>query len=207
MSEQATVSLSFTEEMKGFVTFGESDYERGFRTGKERRTALMFHLTITATDVEAFMADPEHQAVAVGYVECEELGGRLPVERGVFNLFVDQGGKRAVKRMLYRLHFSDADRRPLTLLGFKQVEDDPGFDLWQDTTTLFTRILAGHCDPDGDAAAEPVAAGIIHIHGLDFAKQLTTFRVDPSHRVDALARFGALFAGDLWAVYGKAARE
>lgn len=207
MAEDTTVSLSFTEEMKGFVTFGEPDYERGFRAGKEQRTALMFHLTITATDVERFIADRDHEGVAEGYVECEQLGGRLPVERGVFNLFVDQGGERPVKRMLYRLHFSDADSRPLTMVGFKQVEDDPGLDVWQDTTTLFTRVLAGHTEPDGDAEAELVAAGIIHIHGLDFAKQLTTFRVEPPHRVDALGRFGTLFAGDLWTIYAPAPRR
>ena len=27
---------------------------------------------------------------------------------------------------------------------------------------------------------------------------MTTFRVDPAHRVDALGRFGGLFLGSLW---------
>jgi hypothetical protein len=27
---------------------------------------------------------------------------------------------------------------------------------------------------------------------------MTTFRVDPAHRLDALARFGGLFLGSLW---------
>jgi hypothetical protein len=31
---------------------------------------------------------------------------------------------------------------------------------------------------------------------------MTTLRVDPPHRVDAIGRFGVLFAGDLWEVYG-----
>ena len=107
--------------------------------------------------------------------------------------------------MLYRLHFSDGAGLPLTLAGHKLIEDDPGFDLWRDTTTLFTRILRGHV---GEAAeAEVLAAGIIHIHLADFARQLTTFRCDPPTRLDALARFGALFAGDLWDVYGPGARE
>jgi hypothetical protein len=30
--------------------------------------------------------------------------------------------------------------------------------------------------------------------------------VHPAHRVDAIARFGALFAGDLWEVYGPGAK-
>jgi cholesterol oxidase len=196
------VAVSFTEEMKGFVAFGESDYERGFRAGRDSRTALMFHLTITAEDLDRFIADRDHAAVAEGWVECEAAGGRLPVQRGDFNLFVDHEGDRRRKRMLYRLHFADGSGQPLTLTGFKVVEDDPGFDLWADTTTLYTQLLRGHVEPGGDERAEVAAAGIIHIHGVDFAKQLTTFRADPAHRLDAVGRFGALFAGDLWQVYG-----
>ncbi|HZA58721.1 MAG TPA: GMC family oxidoreductase [Solirubrobacterales bacterium] len=204
--ERARAAVSFTEEMKGFVAFGETDYEEGFRAGRESGTALMFHLTITADDIDAFIADPEREARAEGFVRCEALGGERPVEGGVFNLFVDHGADRRRKRMLYRLPFADGSGRPFTLTGFKVVEDDPGFDVWRDTTTLYTRVLRGHVAPTQDERAERVAAGIIHIHGLDFAKQLTTFRSDPPGRLDALRRFGTLFAGDLWKVYGPGAR-
>ena len=175
--------------------------------GRESGTALMFHLTITADDTDRFIADREHEAVAEGWVESGALGGRLPVERGIFNLFVDQEGDRSRKRMLYRLHFSDGAGDPLTLAGHKVIEDDPGFDLWRDTTTLFTQILRGHVEEGAREEPEVVAAGIIHIHVADFARQLTTFRCDPPTRLDALGRFGALFAGDLWAVYGPGGRE
>jgi cholesterol oxidase len=201
-SSDGRVSVSFTEEMKGFVALGEHDFDRGFRSGRESRTALMFHLTITAEDVDRFIADREHEARAEGWIECGALGGRLPVERGIFNLFVDQEGDRSRKRMLYRLHFADGAGNPLTLSGHKVIEDDPGFDPWWDTTTLFTHILRGQVEERTDEELEVVAAGIIHIHLRDFARQLTTFRCDPPTRLDALARFGALFAGDLWAVYG-----
>jgi cholesterol oxidase len=202
---QEPVALSFTEEMKGFVTPGASDYGTGYREGRESRTALMFHLTITAEDIDAFIADPEQDCAAEGYVRCDALGGELPVQKGAFNLFVDQDGDRERKRMLYRLHLTDDAGRPLTLSGFKVIEDDPGFDIWQDTTTLYTRVLEGHLEPGEEGGAEQVAIGIIHIHLLDFAKQLTTFRTDPPGRLDALGRFGELFAGDLWEVYGPAA--
>jgi cholesterol oxidase len=201
---QEPVAVSFTEEMKGFVTPGASDYGRGYRDGRESRTALMFHLTITAEDIEAFIADPERDCAAEGYVRCEALGGELPVQRGAFNLFVDQDGDRERKRMLYRLHFADGEARPLTLSGFKVIEDDPGFDIWQDTTTLYTRILRGHVAAPEEEGAERVAMGIVHIHLRDFAKQLATFRTEPPGRLDALGRFGELFAGDLWEVYGPA---
>jgi cholesterol oxidase len=199
------VAVSFTEEMKGFVAFGASDFESGYKAGKESRTALMFHLTITAEDMDSFVAEPEQDCVAEGYVRCEALGGELPVGEGVFNLFVDQDGDRRRKRMLYRLPFADGAGQPLTLTGFKVVEDDPGFDIWQDTTTLYTKVLRGHLAAAEDEGAEQLATGIIHIHPLDFAKQLTTFRSTPPGDIDALARFGRLFVGDLWEVYGPGA--
>jgi predicted patatin/cPLA2 family phospholipase len=196
--------LRFTEEMKGYVSLGETDYDAGFREGRENGTFLMFHLTIEVDGVGQFVAEPEREAAARGHVRCEALGGDLPVEKGVFNLFVyeEDPGRR---RMRYRLFFRDGDGRPLTLSGFKVVEDDPGSDLWTDTTTLFTHILEGHVGPE-EEQAPVLAAGIINIHLLDFFRQLTTFRTEgptPAERASALTRFGKLFLGDLWDVYAR----
>ena len=198
-------SVWFTEEMKGYVGLGHEDYDAGARAGRETDGALMFHLTITVDDLDRFVVDPDHDATATGWVGCDVLGGKLPVERGVFNLFVDQDDPRD-KRMLYQLWFSDASGRPLTLAGHKVVQDHPGLDVWSDTTTLYTRILAGHvalAEPGSDQA-EVVAAGILRIPPLDFARQLTTFRASGpslSARLNALFRFQRLFVGSLWDVY------
>ena len=78
--------------------------------------------------------------------------------------------------MLYRLWFSDGVGHPLTMTGFKLVKNDAGFDIWKDTTTLFTRVLRGHVPEGGDEPPRVVASGIIIIRARDFAKQLTTFR-------------------------------
>lgn len=207
VEEHRGVSVAFTEEMKGFVTFGEDDFDRGYREGKRMDTGLMFHLTITAEDLDGFIADPDHVGSAVGYVRCDALGGDRPVQHGIFNLFVNPGGDKRDKRMLYRLHFTDGEDHPLTMTGFKVVEDNPGIDnVWADTSTLFTRVLAGHVEAGDDESAEVVASGVLHIEPLDFAKQLTTFDTEPDGRLDAVARFGALFAGNLWEVYGPGAR-
>lgn len=195
--------VEFTEEMKGWVAFGETDFRRGAEQGERDGTFLMFHLTITAPDVDRFVQDPMHEGTAVGWVECEALGGRLPVEKGVFNLFVD-AADAARTNMLYRLWFADAEGKPLTFTGFKDVKDDPGFDMWKDTSTLYTRVLRGHVEPGGDGSAEVVASGIITIHLADFAKQLTTFRVhggEAGERLAALGAFGRLFMGKLWDLY------
>ncbi|HEY0003783.1 MAG TPA: patatin-like phospholipase family protein [Pyrinomonadaceae bacterium] len=212
---EAKTKLSFTEEMKGYVTFGELDYDRGYREGKKSDTSIMFHLTITVDGVNRFVTDPDHDTTDVkGYIKCEALGGQLPVEQGKFNLFVDDQNP-AIKRMFYRLFFRDQDGRALTLSGFKLIKDDPGMDLWHDTTTLFTRILDGHLSEQEEAAlaSDPaqlkqkaLASGIIIIHFFDFLKQLTTFRTEGptlSDRASAMARFGRLFMGKLWDVYAR----
>jgi predicted acylesterase/phospholipase RssA len=205
-------TLRFTEEMKGHVGFGELDHERGQREGKRAQTYIMFHLTIMVEDVNRFVTRPQHDARAEGYIQCDALGGQLPVEQGTFNLFVDQQDS-SIKRMLYRLYFRDGQGRALTLSGHKLVRDDPRFDLWADTTMLFTRILQGHVSEEEEAAAEKdtgtlesmvVASGIIVIHLLDFLKQLTTFRVEAptlAGRMAAMTQFGKLFMGKLWDVY------
>ncbi|MDJ0615453.1 MAG: patatin-like phospholipase family protein [Calothrix sp. MO_192.B10] len=195
--------ISFTEQMKGYINFSESDYEQGFKA-QEKRSYLMVRLTIKIDDVERFITQPQHDAAVEGYIECEPLGGQLAVQSGSFNLFVDEGDPTH-KHMLYRLYFQDQSGNPLTLTGFKDVKDDPGFDLWSDTSTLYTRLLSGHITPEEEAQAEIKAAGIIRIHLPDFVKQLTTFRTEGSNiaaRTSALTRFGIFFLGKLWDVYG-----
>ncbi len=202
---RAKTELSFTEEMKGYITFGETDYDRGFREGRKNKSFIMFHLMIKIDGINRFVTDPRHEASAEGYVQCEALGGELPVGKGIFNLFINEEDP-AHKQMLYRLYFHDEEGRPLTLSGYKDIKDDPGFDLWSDTTTLFTRIFKGHVSPDGEANAEIVASGIIHIYFRDFLKQITTFRAQGptlADRTAALTRFGKLFLGKLWDVYAR----
>jgi predicted acylesterase/phospholipase RssA len=207
--------LSFTEEMKGFISFDELDYDLGRRRGEEAGTSIMFHLMITVDGVNRFVTWPDHDTNDVkGYIKCDALGGKLPVEQGTFNLFIDEQDP-AQKKMLYRLFFQDNRGRALTLSGFKEVKDDPGRDLWHDTTTLFTRILGGHVDAVEEEAAKGdpeklqqmvVASGIIVIQYFDFLKQLTTFRTEGptrSDRASAMARFGRLFIGKLWDVYAR----
>ena len=198
-------TVSFTEEMKGAIAFGETDYDRGLQRGTKNGTFLMLHLTITIDGVEHFVTDPSHEAPAEGYVACEALGGKLPVEKGTFHLFVDEGDP-TIKKMLYRLYFQDGAGHPLTVSGLKVIRNDPHFDVWHDTTTLFTRILRGHVGPEDEKQAEVVAAGIVRIHYLDFLKQLTTFRAGGPTAADqaaALTRFGAFWLGKLWDVYAQ----
>ena len=197
-------SLQFTEQMTGYVALGEPDYVLGHDKGKLAGLTATVRLTIAIDDVDRFVTDPQHEARATGAVTCSAFGGRRPVSNGVFNLLVDSVDLTS-KAMYYRLFFTDAAGAPLTLVGHKVIRDDPGPDEWEDTTTLFTRVLKGHVALAAEAGAPLAAAGIIRIQLLDFLQQMTTFRVEgptAAARVSALSRFGTLFMGRLWDVYG-----
>ena len=202
---EGRTSVRFTEEMKGHVSFGERDYERGAREGRDTVTRLMFHLTVEVGDLDRFEADDRREAAAEGWVGCEALGGRLPVERGVFNLFVE-GDEPGLKRMLYRLFFRDGVGHPLTLTGFKIVRERSGGHAWRDTSTLYTRVLRGHLEEGDESRAEVVASGILRLRPFDFARQLASFRAAGpplAGRIAAIGRFDALFLGQIWQVYDR----
>ncbi|WP_437733986.1 patatin-like phospholipase family protein [Sorangium sp. So ce1335] len=202
--------LSFSEVMKGHIARGDLDPRDALARGKREGTPLEVRLTITVDGVDRFVTSPEHEAKVEGNVVCDAFGGALPIERGTFNLLLDQRTDGAPdptgKHMLYRLFFRDDRGRALTLSGRKDVRDDPGLDLWDDTSTLTTRIYRGHVSAALEPTAEVVASGILRIHLLDFMRQLTTFRAHgetAAERREALLRFGRLFLGKLWDVYGR----
>lgn len=186
--------LRFTEEMDGFLSFdpAEADPVRGHRHGKRAGTAAMFRLTIEIDDDAAFLADPEHAATARGWVRVTPLSDTpLTVAGGVFNLFPEgPDGRR--REMRYTLPFTAPDGRALVLAGVKHVEDGPGFDLWSDTTTLFSELRDA-------ASGARLATGILRLTAGDFMRQMTTVRAGGA---GAPAAFGAFFAKTLWQVYG-----
>jgi len=203
-NSQAPIGLQFTEEMKGYLTVGETSFSDGYQQGKASHNYFMFHLTIKTDDLDSLLTLPEHQAQAIGYVESDLVGGRRAVLKGVFNLFVDTVDQNR-KEMRYRLFFEDAGNQPLTMSGFKNIQDNVGPDVWRDTTTLFTNLYVGHLQADQEAGAELYAAGILRIELGDFLHQLTTMRADaPSFfaRLGGMERFGKFFFGALWDTYG-----
>jgi predicted acylesterase/phospholipase RssA len=197
-------TLEFTEEMAGAISLGQSDPDRGYQSGRKSGSRLKFHLTMQIDDLDVFLSEPQHEAAAHGYVESAVLGGRLPVQHGLFNLFTDTADPR-LKLMRYRLFFSDSEGRDLTLAGLKYIQDDPGSDAWSDTTTLYVQILEGHVT-QLDHEDRVIAAGILRISPLALIRQLLTFRgTGPGLFGDtwAVLRFNWAFTGQLFKAYGK----
>jgi hypothetical protein len=198
--------IRFAEVMTGHVAFGETDYQRGAGAGRQTGNSLKLDLVIEVDDLERFVDDPSREARIAGWVNCDVLGGQLPIERGIFNLLVGSDDE-ARKRMLYRFYFRDGVGHQITLVGEKAV-GPPGLHVWSDTSTLFVQLLRGHIESEGEPDSEVIASGIVRIRLLGFLRQLTTFRASGrslATRVGAIVRFDTLFARQLWRAYGQPA--
>jgi len=191
-------TVEFEEVMKGLVELGESDCELGELSGQ----ALRVHLKIHTEDIDFFLTDPQHRGPVEGYVKYDALGGELPVEKGEFDCLVGTAGNS--REIRYRLFFRDGNGAPYTLSGVKRIGQDGILNVWRDSTTLFTRIFESHIDAAQEKTQQPKAAGILHIHPLDFMEELTTFRGEGgsfTEEVEAVAKFGRFFLSTLWDVY------
>lgn len=202
-------SLTFGEEMEGFVSFDERDFNQALAAGRRDGIRCSFRLRMEIDDVDRFAAEPEHVALATGVVRCDELGGELAVERGTFNLLVQRPDPRH-RQMLYRLFLRDGDGRPLTLSGFKVLRDDPNLDIWSDASTLFVRLYAGHIAATGESARRVVATGIVRMDHPGFLALIASMRVSgggPLAQVTGRERFARVFLGGMTDVYGGRSRS
>jgi len=185
-SDQGSATVTFTEDLAGFIDFDEDDYEAAYRAGEAAGRRIVLRLRVTAEDAERFVPDGRHAARVAGWARVAELGGPLEIERGEFTVLELPDGAR---RLGYRICVHDGAGRPLTLAGFKLALDGEG-------PPLRLRVLAGHVAPDDDAPV--VATGLLHMAADGIAAQVATFRVSPPLRLDALSRFGTLVVGDAW---------
>jgi len=201
-------SLKFTEEMKGFLKRGATaatheEYQAAAAEAKGADGALMFHLDISVADVDTFVTSPAHETKADGYIDSPLFGGKRPVANGVVNLFVNAADPMK-KNMRYRLFFTGGDGRKYTLAGFKDINGPSLTSLWDETTTLYTQILEGHIAAGQQGPV--VGSGVLVIRPEDFFfKQMFSFRTQgPSleARLSGLNRFGVMFLGKIWDVYG-----
>jgi hypothetical protein len=184
--------LTFRETMSGPVALGATDPEAGAADPNAKNLAI--HCEIWIDDIDRFVADPEHTGSITGSVEYEAFGGELPVTMGIFNLF--SPGAPSERLMQYRLAF-EHDGTPYFLDGAKHVHDDPGVDVWKDTTTLLTVLH------EGSGASGPVAgAGILSLGVEALARMMSTMRPH-NGGIEPMVKFGKVFLGSLWEQYGK----
>ena len=191
--------LTFRETMSGPLALGPHDPEAGAHDG--RATPFTMHCTITIDDMDAFIRDEAHAARLVAHVQYRPLGDDLPVRDGSFNLFrsTDDPG---TKIMSYGLRFQ-AHGKDYYLEGTKTLHDDPGPDLWRDTTRLYCHLHEGT-----DARGPVVGSGILVLGMRELVRLVTSMRSSRqgTEGVEMVARFGRLFLGALWDLYAPKAR-
>ncbi|MBD0256366.1 MAG: hypothetical protein ICV83_11665, partial [Cytophagales bacterium] len=195
--------IKFTERMRGYCSTAVTEnYETAFDAGKRDGSSFSFLFTIVSEDLAEMLKNPAHQARLFGTVEAPALSAEpLMANGGTFNLFVEDEQDAAIRYMRYRVVLQSAEGRQYFLDGHKVAHDGPGFDLWQDTTTLFVDVY------DGPGKAAPLLLkGVLRISLADFAKQMNTMKVlnvsGWKARLGWQARFGKFFAGSLYEVYG-----
>src|SRR5262249_10365323 len=112
---------------------------------------------------------------------------------GTLDLLV-AGDRPGHRRMIYRVEFTNA-KGAWRLEGVKDVEDDPGFDAWRDTTTLYTRLFR-------QGAAGVQGAGILRISLRGVLGRLASlWRGAGPRRLPVLTRFLGFFLGTMADVY------
>jgi hypothetical protein len=193
-----TIGLSFRETMAGGFALGQIDPEPGRREGERTGTELAMHATVSIANLHKFLDEPGHPGSLSGTIDFPPFGIAIPATTGAFNLF-SPGGQPQLKLMVYELAFTH-DGKPYYLAGRKEVRHEPGFDVWPDTTTLFTRLHGGL-----NAQAPVVGAGTLHLGIAALIRMLRTVEVvnatTVAARADALTRFGRFFLGELWDTY------
>ena len=197
MSEQK-VGFTFTETMAGGFSLGSTEPGEGHAQGRREASSLAIHVSIQIDDLARFVDNPNHLGALVGTIDFTPFGEGIPASSGTFNLF-SPGDQPRLKLMRYELAF-EHDGEPYYFAGAKDVRDDPGLDLWKDTTTLFSRLHRG-----SNAEGEVVGAGVLSLGVADLIKMMATMRVlgaeNAAQSAKALAQFGSLFLGKLWDTY------
>lgn len=198
MQSVTTPGLTFRETMAGAFALGQSNAEMGAAEGKAANTQLAMHAAITIRDMQAFVDDPEHQGQLHGTVDFTPFGIGIPAKNGAFNLF-SPTDTPDTKYMIYELGF-EHEGQDYYLAGKKKIKDDPGFDLWSDTTTLYTQLHKGK-----DSTGEVVGAGVLSLAMSDLVKLVSTMHATNtqsiSEKMSVFSRFGRFFLGNLWDSY------
>ncbi len=193
------LGLQFTETMRGyFSTEEKTDYQEAAKRGKAAASPFKFTLTVVIDDLDRMIADENHQGNIIGSMTAPALSDApLSVSNGIFNLFVENPEKPDAYKMRYRMNLHGKDGQTYYFEGFKDIHDDPGFDVWEDTTTLYITIYEGE-----NAQGAVLGKGILKILPMDFITQLKTVKALNSanfkERLEAKIRFGKLFAGGVY---------
>ena len=196
-------AVSYRESLAGYVDFGADDWNEGWLGGREVRSHCAIHLggsrSTTSTD---FIARPEHLATCTGWVRCDGLGGPARDLGGLVQPARRRGRPAGPAHALPPAR----PRRPRggrsRSSGSRTSTTTHFHDPWADTSTLFSRLYAGHLeDGRGTRATARLAAGVLRVDARGLARacwlSIRARGAGPAGRLAAKARWGAMFASRL----------
>lgn len=186
--------VTFDETMSGWFASGGEDPEVAAGLAQRDGTRLVMHASVHIPNIDAFLDDPNHTGQLSGRIDYTPLGPALPSTDGVFNLFSPTDA-HDTRHMVYELALSAADG-PLYFAGHKVVRQNEGLDLWNDTTTLYSRLYRGV-----DKSGEIIGAGVLRLGVGDLMRLLSTLRPTNDGSAVNVLKFGKMFFGELWDIY------
>ena len=177
MSSKNT-SLSFTENMAGYVFEGTKNPKKGEKKGKANNNTISFDARIAVENVGKFINESNHEARLEGVLNYPPFGSAMKIEDGKFTLFVIDKDSDT-KEMIYKFNFtSQTTGKRYYLYGVKEIERklwdilDP-LDPIKDMTTLFTTIY------EGDSEKGPiVAAGILRFKLTELPELISSMQAE-----------------------------
>lgn len=189
-----TIGLEFMESMSGWIGSGKTDYLEGRIAGQQANTPARMDVKIVIDDLDGFLAKQDHLARLEGTFSFIPLGGTFSIEQGAFNLFsIDpESGNR---QMVYSFAFTGEGGRKFYLHGHKVIKDDPGFDITEDMTTLYTTIFDGP-----DQTAPVYGSGQIFFDLKDSAALLASMRVTGTIWLHEKIRAKLAFMSFAWGI-------
>ena len=189
------LGISFRETMAGGFSLGETDPQAGEARGEDEGNTLSMHAVINIRDIHRFIEDPDHAGEITGHIDFGPFGSNIPAKGGTFNLFSPTDNEH-LKLMVYELAFEHSGD-DYYLAGRKEVHDDPGFDVWKDTTTLLTVLHQGK-----DKTGPVIGAGVLTLGLADLVRLASTMRVtgatSAKEQTEVLVEFGRFFMGGIW---------
>lgn len=190
--------IHFDETMAGGLTLGATDCTEGGKQGRQSGNIMAMHASVAINDMEGFICDASHLGELTGTIDYPAFGHAIPCRNGKFNLFSPTDDPQ-MKYMVYELGF-EHDGNDYYVAGHKEVKDDPGFDLWSDTTTLYTKLHQGR-----DDSGPVIGAGVLTLGVSELMKLVASMEVTDADgladKAQTLAKFGHFFMGELWDTY------
>ncbi len=196
-----TIGLRFSERMSGYFLENTDDVKHGALVGQRRDNRIGFRARITIDNLDKFLNEPEHTAHLEGQIDYGDLGQKLTMNDGIFNLFV-YDPVAGMRKMIYRFHFNSLSGQPYLLYGEKEIHQEHSpTEVIKDMTTLFTRIYHGHT-----TAGEVAGAGILTFKATSLFELFGSSEVlnasSTLEQIGTLTRFMSFVSEELGTVYG-----